>query len=674
MKNLIINLIFISFALFGAIKPSAAATLDMGTPQVKPMDSVQFLEDASGLLEYADLDRADIASRFQPWPAQQGDINFGYSKSAYWLKIKLKRTDQAPERWLLEIPFLLLDEIDFYASGQAVLHLGTTRPASNAPYFHRFHLMPLDLSTEDKTFVLRVKTSHSTTIPLQVWQPDAFGNQSQKQFILQALYFGGLIALLIYNLFLAVSLRDARFLFYSLFVSHIGMGMLAGNGLGHLFVWREWQVFEPIAQSFFLSLATGFGLLFSNRFLQMRRETSKMAHFNEWAAAVFFGIAAWLLASLWLDLDRQSVVVIFSLVCIPAGLTVLSMALRAWRQGYKAARFFLLAWGILWIGAFVAVLRGFGWLPTNGYTAYSLQISSAAEMLLLALSLADLIHTERQERENAQAMALSSHQRMLESLRLSEERLEMAVQQRTLELEQSLNNEKQTLTQYVRFGALISHEFRNPLGIVESQISLMRREADMGTLNVTKRLDVIASATQRLLSMFEKWLRSDRLNKSLQDFRMQPIPLAAWLRELIDSQMSYHANHQLTLHMATDPGEICGDDNLLEIALINLIDNACNYSAPGSEIHIDVRTQASMIGIAVTDHGCGIELEHQTSIFEDYFRIAPEGHVRGMGLGLAFVRRIVDMHQGQLELVSNIGVGSCFCIWLPSQPQTPAQT
>ena len=243
MKNLILNLIFTSFALFGGINISGAATLDIGTSQIKPMDSVQFLEDASGQLQYADLDRADIASRFQPWPDQQGDINFGYSNSAYWLKIKLKRTDQAPERWLLEIPFLLLDEIDFYAPGQKVLHLGTTRPASNAPYFHRFHLMPLDLSTEEQTFVLRVKTSHSTTIPLQVWQPDAFGNQSQKQFILQALYFGGLFALLIYNLFLAVSLRDSRFLFYSLFVSHIGLGMLAGNGLGHLFVWREWQAF-----------------------------------------------------------------------------------------------------------------------------------------------------------------------------------------------------------------------------------------------------------------------------------------------------------------------------------------------------------------------------------------------------------------------------------------------
>jgi len=335
--------------------------------------------------------------------------------------------------------------------------------------------------------------------------------------------------------------------------------------------------------------------------------------------------------------------------------------------GHKGARFFLLAWVVLWSGAIIALLRAFDLIPTNAYTSYSLQLSSALEMLLLAFALADIVHFERQERELAQRDALLANQRMLERSQSTQEQLEEEVQKRTQELQRALTSETQFLDKYLRFGALISHEFRNPLGIVNSQISLLRKEHSAGQLNLDKRLDAMSSATQRLLSLFETWLHGDRLQHDMKDFSPQHLPLAAWLREMVDAQSIYHDKNPLTLNMQAPVGDVWVDENLLEVAMLNLIDNACKYSSPGQSVVIETRKKAGWVGIAVIDQGCGIDIKDHQLIFDDYRRVSSESSIAGLGLGLAFVRRIVDKHQGQLELDSALGQGSTFCLWLPDK-------
>lgn len=241
------------------------------------------------------------------------------------------------------------------------------------------------------------------------------------------------------------------------------------------------------------------------------------------------------------------------------------------------------------------------------------------------------------------------------------------MQKRTQELQQALASETQFLDRYLRFGALISHEFRNPLGIVNSQISLLRKEHSAGQLNLDKRLDTMSSATQRLLSLFETWLHGDRLQHDMKDFSPQHLPLAAWLRELVDAQSIYHDKNPLALNMHTPVGDVWVDENLLEVAMLNLIDNACKYSSPGQSVVIETRKKAGWVGIAVIDQGCGIDSKDHQLIFDDYRRVSSESSIAGLGLGLAFVRRIVDKHQGQLELDSALGQGSTFCLWLPEK-------
>lgn len=631
----------------------------------KNFPGVEILEDAAGRWTLDEVRSPEMDAHFKAWDPRNGQINLGFSNSTYWIRIPLQKEKDAPSAWVLEVPFFQLNTLDFYAPDQPEIQTGGSRPLSSRPFLHRFFAFPVDVSTEPRMYYMRVTSHHSMTVPLVVWQEQAFRHHVQSTFILQALYFGGLIALLIYNLFLSISLRDLRFLLYTLFVGMFGLGMLAGNGLGQMFLWPGQGQFDGIAQTFFLALSGGFLMLFANHFLQAQRHVPQSSRWLKVFAWVFFVDALALFMASWRGLPMQGIVELLFFLIVPAGALVAFSGFRVLKRGHKGARFFLLAWLVLWSGAITATLRAFELLPTNTFTAYSLQLSSAVEMLLLAFALADLVHLERLEREVAQRQSLEANQRLLEIARDAEGRLEAEVQKRTLELAQALNSETQFLEKYMRFGALISHEFRNPLGIVNSQISLLRKEHEKGQLNLEKRLDTMSSAIARLLSLFETWLHGDRMQHAMQAFNPLHIPLSAWLRELIDAQASYHATHPLELKINPTIGDVWADEDLLEVAVLNLIDNACKYSAAGCPVVIETRKRLGWIGIAVIDQGCGIDSKDHSLVFEDYQRVIGESTISGMGLGLAFVRRIVDKHQGQLELKSAIDQGSVFCIWLP---------
>lgn len=646
-----------------------ANVLSKQTLSVDRLQQVAILEDKVGLWTLAEVKSPQLSSQFQVWPSARGQINLGFSDSAYWIRIPLQKDTSAGANWVLEVPFFQLQTVDFFAPGQAPVQTGGARDISTRPFLHRFFAFPIQVSDTSEDFYLRVTSQHSLTVPLEVWQEKAFRHHSQTTFVFQALYFGGLLTLLIYNLFLWISLRDARFFLYTLFVANFGLAMLAGNGMGQMFLWPRQEAFDGLAQSFFLGLVGCFAMLFADQFMQAKRFSPTSSRLLQILAILYACISIVLLASLPLAFQTAWVVILLLSLSLPAGALVVIAGIKGLQKGHKGIGFFLLAWLVLWMGALIAGLRAFDLFPTNTFTSYSLQIASALEMLLLALALADMVHMERNSKEIAQKQALDAQQRLLENARMVEDKLERAVNDRTAELRQALQTETQILNQYMRFGALISHEFRNPLGIVNSQLSLMRKEAEKGSLDLEKRLETIGSATRRLHSLFETWLNGDRLQQAMQAMTPQHLPLAAWLRELVDEQMAYHPNHHFELHIHQPVGDVWADENLLEAAVLNLIDNACKYATEGTTVLIEVQQKPGWLGISVTDQGCGIEDQHHQAIFDDYYRVAAEGSISGLGLGLAFVKRIAQMHQGEYELQSVVNQGSRFCIWLPHQNQ-----
>ncbi len=647
---------------------AGALTLQRADLRVDPSAEVELLEDPGGWLDFGTVSSAALADRFRPALHSGQIINLGFSASAFWLRIPLQRTADAAQDWLLEIPYATLDYVDAYLPGQAPLLTGTHRPMSSRPFRERFFVFPLRLATTPEFFYLRVQSHYPVTIPLRVWNPQARARSEGNALLLQHLYYGGLLALLLYHLLLGFSLRDRRFFLYAFYALPLGLGMLAGNGLGRVLLWPDSYAFDEIAQSCLLGLAGSMALLFAREFLQTRSRLRWIDRLFAGIALLFLLLVGLLLASLWWPLSVMWLNQWMFFTALLMGASILGASWREYRRGQVGLRFFLLSWSVLWLGVLTAALRAFGLLPTNTLTAYAIQLSSVAEMLLLSLALADIIHVERRAREAAQSQAL-------EASRRSEERLEAAVKARTEDLRvqaeqlaRSLATEQQVLAQYMRFGSMISHEFRNPLAVIDSQVKLLRKERGQGIDATERRLPVVARAVERLASLFEQWLKSDRLGQSLQDIAPHPIPLRPWIEHLVEGLYCL-GEHRLELQFDPALGQVYADDHLLEIALVNLIENASKYAPAGSLITLRTCQRPGQAGIAVIDQGPGIAPEQQSQVFQDFRRLQPDAGVHGMGLGLSIVQRIAQAHGGGLTLESEPGQGCCFCIWLPDGAQ-----
>lgn len=640
-------------------------TVTKETRQINPVQTVEIYKDATGTLGLQDILQPRMQAMFTPArPDFTGDINFGFTKATYWIKLTLQRTPTAPEFWILEIPYLNLNKITFYRPGQPVIHVGTDVSSDNKPIFYPLYALPLQLSTQPQTYYLQVSSQYALTVPLILWDPTAFSHEFSNKLLTQALYFGGLLSLAIYNFLLFLSLKDRSHLYYTLFAITLILGMFTGNGYGRIYLWPNAKVWDTISQTTFFSLAGALHLWFTTSFLNTLRYTPSLHRWLNGFAISYCLTAAALVASMVWSFSSTPALKVAFLIALPGTLCALYAGIRVYRHNNRSALYFLLACCALWLGAIIAGLRAFDLVPSNAVTLHALQIGSAIEMLLLSFALAQRIHSEREQRILAQGTALEAQNNLLVLAKETEARLESKVIERTELLQEIALKEKVTRQQYVRFGAMIAHEFRNPLGIIETQTALLQREQELGINKVEDRTDTILSASHRLVALFDQWLTRDQLQEPISHVHIETINLESLMATVIHTARSFHRDRQIHSE-ATPNTQLQGDQGLLEIALLNLIDNACKYSPATEAVCIRFQHRENQIGITVTDHGPGLPPGLQQEIFKAYVRTGDTNARPGFGLGLAFVAHIAEVHHGDITVTSQPEQGSEFCLWIP---------
>ena len=389
---------------------------------------IDFLEDASGTLNIAEV--AGAGNKFRPVAVSgNSEINFGYSHSAYWLRLVTDTSAPAPNDLLLEVGFPSLDHVEFYSEAGGhweKLEAGDLMPFAARPIAHRNFVFPLhNHQIGLHTVYLRINSSGTLTMPLRLWQDDAFDQNNQNTYTALALYFGMLLALMLYNLLLYFSLRDRNYLSYVCVVIGMATGQISLTGLGNQFLWPNWPEWGNVALPVGFAVTAFFAALFTRGFLN----TAQMAPRHDRVIVAFAWVSAFAVFSpaflpySWAAILVSLLGIIFPAVAVSTGIVCLL-------RGQPGARYFLLAWTLLLCGSAILGLRNLGWLPTNFFTLYAMLIGSALEILLLSFALADRIHALRREKEQAQNEALAISQR-------AERELERHVDERTRELSAS---------------------------------------------------------------------------------------------------------------------------------------------------------------------------------------------------------------------------------------------
>lgn len=211
------------------------------------------------------------------------------------------------------------------------------------------------------------------------------------------------------------------------------------------------------------------------------------------------------------------------------------------------------------------------------------------------------------------------------------------------------------------------HEIRTPLASLRTAAHLLARK-DVSEDQRRKVVDIIDNETTRLIDMTSAFLDLARLESGRVPFQSERFDLVALLDECIS--MVRERIDQAGLHLNTSiPAELPvfqGDRDKIKQVILNLLSNAINYNRPDGSITLEAMSTHDQLTIKVSDTGHGIRQADLVRLFDKFYRAqATERTVPGTGLGLAISKRIVEAHNGQIRVESEIGVGTTFTVILP---------
>ncbi|MBW7972201.1 DUF3369 domain-containing protein [Bradyrhizobium sp. BR 10289] len=218
----------------------------------------------------------------------------------------------------------------------------------------------------------------------------------------------------------------------------------------------------------------------------------------------------------------------------------------------------------------------------------------------------------------------------------------------------------------------VAHDLKNPLGVILGRTEMLKELISTGASasGVVSQVDHIRDATKRLTTMVDH-LISDAMADAFDiTIRREPVDVAALVKEVADANQPLAVNKQQTISL-TAPANIvtmCDTDRIRE-AIDNLISNAIKYSPIGGKIGVAVSHEGSDTIVRVTDEGAGLSPEDLGRLFGRFQRLSakPTAGESSTGLGLSIVKRIVDMHGGEVTADSDgPGKGSTFTITLPA--------
>jgi hypothetical protein len=626
--------------------------------------------------------------------------NLGLSEDTIKFELSVEKPDK-------DILFFRSHSYDYFSvedsSGIVLL--------SNEDYQKGIQQLRISDSTEVQKFQVRILSGEQVLVPMMVSDEQTIINENKIKDAFYLFFAGIFVSIVLYNLFLFVSLGDVLYLLYVIATVFIGLVQLHFGGKLTEWFYSRQSILAVYDTQILGALSGVTTILFANSFLHTKRYCNWVYNIS------LVSISLYTLSLILLCFSLPTVS--YQIINLNASVSLLLVvaSIYAIKRGNRQAKFFLIAWSFFLIGVTVFALKDFGILPFNAFTNFALPVGSVVEILLLSFALADRINVLKQEKELSQQQAFVA---MKENERLVTEQnvqLEKKVHERTADLENrntelhaAMNNLRMTQQQLVESEKLasigqmtagIAHEINNPINFVQSNVGPLKRDIDeilellsqlaeidenkdlLEQINHLKsqyvKLDVeyLKKEIQQLLNGIEDGSkRTAEIVKGLRVFsRMDRSELIlADINECLNSTLVVMKNMTkaevtLNVELGEDiPKTYCYPGKLSQV-FMNLVTNAVQATRLPNRQPIDriinVRSyfNDNKICVEIQDNGKGIPTEIQDKIFEPFFTTKDVGE--GTGLGLGIVAGIIGEHNGHLSFTSSANDGTTFLITLP---------
>ena len=610
--------------------------------------SIQVFEDVDGKATIESVSAANHRDAFRPLEAET--FNAGYSESVFWLRGDLLYRPSAtagPMDWILELAYPPLDRVDLYlpdASGQPRLawQTGDTLPFSSRQIKQANYLFDMDLRPDrPMTFYLRVSSQGAVQVPLTLWSGRAFIERQPGQLQVMGLIYGALLGMLIYNLFILISVRDSSYLYFILYIVTFGLYQLSISGTAIEYLWPDNPWWANAATPFLMGVAVLFNSLFSRHFLQTAR-------LNRWLDSLLWVLMACaagvMLAALALNYGlalraATALVLTCTWVMLLCGATAVI-------KGIRSARYYLVGWIVFCVGATINAAMLLGYLPNTFFVLYVGQMGAVLEMAFLSLALADRLNQIREE----QAQTLQDASKNLEQL----------------------NEQLASSNRYKdEFLATLTHELRTPMNGVIGSLELMKT-VDMDS-EMKMYQQTAASSAKDMMAMINGILALSELQAGALNAQCQAFAPATVLERvrLRFGETARLKDLRLALELDESvPPYLHGDAAKLYQCIECLVDNAIKFTPKGAvSLRASGRPQDTdrfELRIEVTDTGIGFSRLDEARLYQHFHQVdaSMTREHGGLGIGLAICRKLTELLGGTLSHQSEPGSGSCFTLHL----------
>jgi two-component system sensor histidine kinase/response regulator len=260
----------------------------------------------------------------------------------------------------------------------------------------------------------------------------------------------------------------------------------------------------------------------------------------------------------------------------------------------------------------------------------------------------------------------------LRQLTQQNEDLEHRVAERTAELKQALKKEKELNQLKSRFITIASHEFRTPLAIIASSSGILQKFSDrLNEERKQEHLQTIQHTIKHITQILDDVLMINRAEADKIELHLEAADIVDFCYHL--QSAIAESNNQHTINFSVDLGQetitnsliIQFDKKLLQQIITNLLNNAIKYSPNHNLVNFSLTKADDKIIFKISDHGIGIPEADQDNLFASFHRGSNVGNIAGTGLGLSIVKKCVDLHQGEINIDSQIGKGTTVTITIP---------
>ncbi len=217
------------------------------------------------------------------------------------------------------------------------------------------------------------------------------------------------------------------------------------------------------------------------------------------------------------------------------------------------------------------------------------------------------------------------------------------------------------------FIATVSHEFKTPLAIIQNYASALKNENLEPQLR-QEYLETLCIASANLAEMVTNILRLNKIENQTIILQAKPYDICAQICDCVAgfSDKLDEKNLELDADME-DKAEICADREMLSLVWNNLLSNAIKFTEPGGKIRIRQFSDEETITVKIMDSGCGMNPETLRHVFDKFYQGKGDYFKEGNGLGLALVRRVLEVVHGRITAESEVGCGSTFTVILPQK-------